>query len=447
MQRKWILLAAGAMLSTVIAGCSENHGELGNRNIRQQSVREDGNGNRHVKFFAHDHMNEQNRMNGRRLNSNNIIGSHRNYRLELDTNIAERLSTLSGVGSAYVMLTNANAYVAIDGKGSHGLSAKSIGQSSMRPLSRTDMAYLPPSAHTQTQTQMNGGARVYAHRFSDTMGNSNFTGMTRSTGGTNRFDGRKSYDSTKFSRMSVNGRATSHLRTNAAGPRTYAHTLRDAMGLSNYTRMLQSTGELNRIGDRLQYDALNNNDMTNDRVVRVRSYAAGTPSNGTGNVQNDRESTMEAQMERGRRMNARAMDIMRDRNRFTHPAQRGNTTSGATTVRPYGGELGRGMSIGYQNSMDYDMYGSGGTKRFQPFAYNGAAAVRIDSRLQADIEREVRRLAPSVNHVYVSSNPDFVHRMASYAEDVRLGHPIQGYITEFNAMVERVFPARALRAR
>ncbi|TYP69876.1 YhcN/YlaJ family sporulation lipoprotein [Paenibacillus methanolicus] len=445
MQRKWLLLAAGAMFSTVIVGCSDNHGELGNRNIRQQSVREDGNGNMHVRFFANDQLNEQNRMNGRRLNSNNIIGSHRNYRLELDTNIAERLSSLSGVGTAYVMLTNSNAYVAIDGKESRGMSAKSIGQSSMRPLSRTDMAYLPPSAHARTEDR----TRAYAHPFGDTMGNSNFSGMTQSTRAS-RFDGRKSYDSTKFSRQSVNRmgvRAKTSGTMNTVGPRTYAHTFRDAMGLSNYAEMLQSTGELNRIGDRMQYDAMNNKNVANDRAVGMRSAATGTPSNGAGVVRNDRESTMEAQMERGRRMNSRAMDIMRDRSRFTHPAQRGNTTSGATTVRPYGGELGRGMSIGYQNSIDYDMYGGGGRGSMRPMAMTGAGAVRIDGQLQARIEREVKRMAPSVNHVYVSSNPDFVHRMAAYAEDVRLGHPIQGYITEFNAMAERVFPARAIRNR
>lgn len=444
MQRKWLLLAAGAMLSTVIAGCSENHGELGNRNIRQQSVREDGNGNMHVRYFAHDQLNEQNRMNGRRLNSNNIIGSHRNYRLELDTNIAQRLSSLPGVGTAYVMLTNTNAYVAVDGRQSNGMSAKSQA-SSMRPLSRTDMAYLPPSAHKQTY-----GARAYAHPFSDTMGNSNYAGMLNSSTGVNRFDGRKSYDSTKLNRKSVEGTVgmRSGMRTRAiGGARTYAHTFRDAMGISNFAGMLQSTGELNRIGDRMQYDAMNNKNVANDRVIGMRS-ASGAQPNGTGAVQNDRESTLEAQMDRGRRMNSRVQDMLRDRARYTKPAQRGNTTSGATTVRPYGGELGRGMSIGYQNSIDYDMYGSGDNSRsVRPLAMAGTSAVRIDSQLQAAIEREVRRMAPSVNHVYVSSNADFVHRMASYAEDVHLGHPIQGYITEFNAMVERVFPARALRNR
>ncbi|MFC4099636.1 YhcN/YlaJ family sporulation lipoprotein [Paenibacillus xanthanilyticus] len=446
MQRKWLWLAAGAMFSTVIVGCSDNHGELGNRNIRQQSVREDGNGNMHVRFFANDQLNEQNRMNGRRLNSNNIIGSHRNYRLELDTNIAERLSSLSGVGTAYVMLTNSNAYVAIDGREQGGISAQSVGQSSMRPLSRTDMAYLPPSAHALTE----GGARAYAHPFGDTMSHSNFDGMTQSTRAS-RFDGRRSYDSTKFGRQSAVrtglGANAAGAGTNAFGPLNYAHTFRDTMGLSNYAEMLQSTGELNRIGDRMQYDAMNNKNMANDRMIGMRSSAAGTPSNGADIVRNDRESTMEAQMDRGRRMNSRAMDIMRDRLRFTHPAQRGNTTSGATTVRPYGGELGRGMSIGYQNSIDYDMYGSGGRSTVRPLSMTGASAVRIDGQLQAEVEREVRSMAPSVNHVYVSSNPDFVHRMAAYAEDVRLGHPIQGYITEFNAMAERVFPARALRDR
>jgi hypothetical protein len=63
--------------------------------------------------------------------------------------------------------------------------------------------------------------------------------------------------------------------------------------------------------------------------------------------------------------------------------------------------------------------------------------------LKHRIAAEVVRMAPQIENVYVSANPDFVARMTSYMEDVRLGHPIQGYVAEFNAMVERIFPARA----
>ena len=63
--------------------------------------------------------------------------------------------------------------------------------------------------------------------------------------------------------------------------------------------------------------------------------------------------------------------------------------------------------------------------------------------LKDQIAKEVKISAPQIKNVYVSANPDFVSRMTSYMEDVRLGHPIQGFIVEFNAMVDRIFPAES----
>lgn len=68
-----------------------------------------------------------------------------------------------------------------------------------------------------------------------------------------------------------------------------------------------------------------------------------------------------------------------------------------------------------------------------------------DEKLTGDIKNKVadtvKQMSPQTDHVYVSANPDFVGRMKGYMTDVSLGHPIQGFITEFNAMVDRVFPA------
>ncbi|MGO4547080.1 YhcN/YlaJ family sporulation lipoprotein [Paenibacillus sp. 2TAB23] len=114
MRKQIVALSAGVLLSTMLAGCMENHGELGNKDIRSNSIRYDANGNLlKNKRFADDQMNEMNRVNGRRLNSNNVIGSHKNYRMEMSEKLAKEITDLGVVKASYVMLTEHNAYVAV----------------------------------------------------------------------------------------------------------------------------------------------------------------------------------------------------------------------------------------------------------------------------------------------------------------------------------------------
>jgi len=223
MHKRIIALSAGVLLSTMLAGCMEKQGDLGNKNIRSNSIRYDANGNLlKDKRFANDQMNEMNRVNGRRLNSNNIIGSHKNYRMEMSEKIAESITKMDAVKLSYVLLTDHNAYVAVS------LDEKEpAGDSKM--MSRTNSGYMGKE-----------GVRV-SRRIS-----------TLSTG---------------------------------------QHMLTD--------------------------------------------------------------------------------------------------------------------------------------------------------QIKDEIANEVKRLRPSVENVYVSANPDFVGRLNSYMNDVKLGHPIQGFIAEFNAMAERVFPAKS----
>ncbi|OMF31781.1 hypothetical protein BK133_15365 [Paenibacillus sp. FSL H8-0548] len=222
MRKQIVALSAGVLLSTLLAGCMEKHGELGNKDIRSNSIRYDANGNVLLnKRFADDQMNEQNRINGRRLNSNNIIGSHKNYRMEMSESISKGITDLPSVKLAYVMLTDHNAYVAVS-------LDENEPQMDAKLMSRTNSGYM----------------------------------------------GKKGVEASR--RMSS-----------------------------------LSTGHL-----------------------------------------------------------------------------------------------------------------------------------MLTEKMKDEIVNEVRRLKPGVEHVYVSANPDFVGRMNAYMNDVKLGHPIQGFIAEFNAMTERIFPAK-----
>ncbi|MDB4865768.1 MAG: hypothetical protein JWR03_101 [Cohnella sp.] len=61
--------------------------------------------------------------------------------------------------------------------------------------------------------------------------------------------------------------------------------------------------------------------------------------------------------------------------------------------------------------------------------------------LHDKIADHVRSMSPTVQNVYVSSNPDFVGRMKIYAVAVGQGRPVQGFLTEFNALTQRIFPS------
>jgi YhcN/YlaJ family sporulation lipoprotein len=70
-----------------------------------------------------------------------------------------------------------------------------------------------------------------------------------------------------------------------------------------------------------------------------------------------------------------------------------------------------------------------------------AHSLPLTEAMKDKIADQVKAVTLSTENVYVSTNPDFVQRMKGYASDVSNGHPIQGFLAEFNAMVERIFPA------
>ncbi|MCY9666360.1 YhcN/YlaJ family sporulation lipoprotein, partial [Paenibacillus alginolyticus] len=56
------------------------------------------------------------------------------------------------------------------------------------------------------------------------------------------------------------------------------------------------------------------------------------------------------------------------------------------------------------------------------------------------IAPKVRETDPTIQNVYVSTNPDFIDRINAYVRDVQEGRPVAGFVEEFNEMVQRIFP-------
>jgi spore cortex protein len=60
--------------------------------------------------------------------------------------------------------------------------------------------------------------------------------------------------------------------------------------------------------------------------------------------------------------------------------------------------------------------------------------------LKNKIADEVRKDNSNYNNVYVSFNPDVAARLTEYADQIRAGEPIEGFIEEFTTGINRMFP-------
>jgi YhcN/YlaJ family sporulation lipoprotein len=66
---------------------------------------------------------------------------------------------------------------------------------------------------------------------------------------------------------------------------------------------------------------------------------------------------------------------------------------------------------------------------------------QLTSDLENQIAQQVRSTDPSIQNVYVSTNPEFVNRVNKYVADVGQGRPVSGFVEEFTVMVNRIFPS------
>ncbi|MBA4543914.1 MULTISPECIES: YhcN/YlaJ family sporulation lipoprotein [Thermoactinomyces] len=65
---------------------------------------------------------------------------------------------------------------------------------------------------------------------------------------------------------------------------------------------------------------------------------------------------------------------------------------------------------------------------------------KLTERIKKQIARRAKAVDPSLRNVYVSSNPNFVKQMNNYANDLRNGRPISGFIKNLGDMIRRTFP-------
>jgi YhcN/YlaJ family sporulation lipoprotein len=90
-------------------------------------------------------------------------------------------------------------------------------------------------------------------------------------------------------------------------------------------------------------------------------------------------------------------------------------------------------------------YGAGVTNGADPMT-NNRQIVDVSDQLKTKIAEKVKATNNGIDNVYVSANPDFVERVNVYAQDIRNGKPVSGFIKEFYNLVERMFPYKAASA-
>ena len=66
----------------------------------------------------------------------------------------------------------------------------------------------------------------------------------------------------------------------------------------------------------------------------------------------------------------------------------------------------------------------------------------MSDKLEKEVTQAVKDADNKIDHVFVSSNPDFIDLTSNYMRDVDRGEPIEGFFDQFTEMIERVFPTR-----
>ncbi|MDU2241384.1 MAG: YhcN/YlaJ family sporulation lipoprotein [Paenibacillus sp.] len=145
--------------------------------------------------------------------------------------------------------------------------------------------------------------------------------------------------------------------------------------------------------------------------------------------------------------------VVTDRDAYVGVTLHGNNTTGRTTA--YGMQRPNGIGLGTTNvggpyGGDYGTRGAGdnGLARGTPSGYTtgngalGAGTDNVSQDVKNRIEAAIKQTAPHIRNVYVSGDSDFVSRIGDYGTQSRGGGTLNNFISDFETMINRVFPGR-----
>ncbi|WP_068620028.1 YhcN/YlaJ family sporulation lipoprotein [Paenibacillus tuaregi] len=108
---------------------------------------------------------------------------------------------------------------------------------------------------------------------------------------------------------------------------------------------------------------------------------------------------------------------------------------------PYGTGMNGYGTYGTNSTNATNGYGTYGTAG--SYGTNGTGALdNIPQSLKDQITAKVKASAPHIQNVHISGHPEFVSRVSSYATQSKGGKLLTGVESEFSSLIQRIFPAR-----
>ncbi|MNX10208.1 Lipoprotein YhcN precursor [compost metagenome] len=332
----------------------------------------------------------QNAKTGNRYDLNSVQ-NNRIMGLKYSPALSNKVSELSQIRSAQVLVTDRDAYVAVTLHGPHGTSGTGYSAKSVTPGpgNRTGHDGL---GHGIGRSGV-AGSLLDAAR-GGTYG-SNGTGGTR-TYGTYGADGRG---------------AGTNLGTG------YYGGMNGGISGNSYYSYGGGTGPRSAAGTGYGY----------------APGIGGTGTNSTGM--------------NGNIMNSRGMGTTTGNGTMNtnHPGLNGanNFSSNALDGNALRSNSLRGTNGSYMNGTNgttgtYGTYGTNGS-----YGTNGTGPLdNIPQSLKNEIERKIKATAPHIQNVHVSGHPEFVSRVSGYATQSQGGQLLRGVENDFSALIQRIFPSR-----
>ncbi|WP_433943943.1 YhcN/YlaJ family sporulation lipoprotein [Paenibacillus sp. SN-8-1] len=344
----------------------------------------------------------QNAKTGNRYDLNSVQHS-RITGLKYSPALSNKVSELSQVRTAQVLVTDRDAYVAVTLHGPHGTSGAGYSAKSVSPA---------PGTRTGSDGLSHGigrsgvaGSLLDAAR-GGTYGSSG-TGGTR-TYGTYGADGRG---------------AGTHMGT------SYYGGMNGGISGNSYYSYGGSTSPRSSAGTGYGYapgigGTGTNATGMNGNIMNSRGIGT-TTGNGTMN-------TNHPGLNGANNFSGNALDGTGFRsNSLRGTGNYMNGTGGTTGT--YGTHGTHGTHGTYGTYSTNGSYGTNGTGPLD----------NIPQSLKNEIERKIKATAPHIQNVHVSGHPEFVSRVSGYATQSQGGKLLRGVESDFSALIQRIFPSRA----
>lgn len=378
-----LTLSAALLAGMVgITGCGKNN----NNNFRTQNAK------------------TGNRYDLNSVQNNRIMG------LKYSPALSNKVSSLSQIRTAQVLVTDRDAYVAVTLHGPHGTTGTGYSAKSVTPGtgSRTGSDGL---GHGIGRSGV-AGSLMDAVR-GGTYGSSG-TGGTR-TYGTYGADGRG---------------AGTHLGTG------YYGGMNGGISGNSYYSYGGGTGPRSAAGTGYGYapgigGTGTNGTGMNGNIMNSRGMGT-TTGNGTMNTNHPALNGANNFSSNGLDVNGLRSNSLRGTN-----GSYMNGTGGTTGTYGTNGTMGTYGTNGTTGT--YGTYGANGS-----YGTNGTGPLdNIPQSLKIEIERKIKAAAPHIQNVHVSGHPEFVSRVSGYATQSQGGQMLRGVENDFSALIQRIFPSRA----